>query len=328
MAAIVEAVNRWSAATMELAWSVTWQAAVLIVVAGAAGVLLRRASPGLRYWLWQIVAIKILLMPFWTMAVPLPLLSLSGPRPAAAAPEAPFVAFAERAERSSGIPTTRRLPSGPQPPAPSRWTAIRAISWQSWLLAAWLMVVAAQFVVLARQGIHLRRLLEGASPAHEPLRVLIAELAGQLGLRRVPAAVVTDADCSFFACGVWRPLLVLPRRLLAALDDSRLRQVLLHELAHVKRFDLVFGWPVEIAQRLWFFHPLVHWLAYRIRLERELACDQLAMVSSGGSPSDYIATLLHVVAQASEPPVLKAAAISAPLYGSAEQRNEEASHDR
>ena len=184
-------------------------------------------------------------------------------------------------------------------------------------MVGWLLVVAAQFAVLAWQCAGLRRLLREAASAPEPLHALVGELAGQLGLRRVPTAVTTDADCSFFACGAWRPVLVLPKNLLATLDGDRLRQVLLHELAHVKRLDLILGWPVEIVARLYFFHPLVHWLAYRIRLERELACDQVAMAASGRSPSDYVQTLIHVVTQASQPPALKAAAISAGLGGNA-----------
>jgi len=197
---------------------------------------------------------------------------------------------------------------------------MRQVSWQSWLLFAWCIAVVAQFAVVARQHIMLRRLLCAAAPAPEPLRALIADLASQLGLRRVPVAVVSDADCSFFACGAWRPTLVLPTTLLATLDTGQLRQVLLHELAHVKRFDLIFGWPAEIARRLFFFNPLVYWVANRIRLERELACDQLAMLGSGRGPSDYINTLVHVVAQASQPVALKAAAISAGLEGGADRK--------
>ncbi len=192
---------------------------------------------------------------------------------------------------------------------------VRQVSWQSWLLVGWLLVVTAQCALLARQRVVLRRLLRRARPATGSLHALVGEAAAQLGLRRAPRAVVTDADCSFFACGAWRPVVVLPKDLLASLDGGRLLQVLLHELAHVKRLDLVFGWPVEIARRLLFFHPLVYWLADRVRLERELACDQLAMIHSRRGPGEYIETLVHVVTQASQPPGLKATAIAAAIDG-------------
>jgi len=328
MAATVEIINRWSGAWAGLAWAVTWQSAVLVGLAAAVAVCLRRSSPSLRYWLWQIVAVKVLLMPFWTAAVPMPFLTLDGgSRRAALGDEAEPAALPADAPRefaeteSTGIPQ----PITPPGPRPSGTTTPRP-SWQSWLLFGWLLVVVAQFAVLARQRLLLRRLLRSAALAPEPLRALVGELAGQIGLRRAPTAAVTDADCSFFACGAWRPVLVLPKSLLATLDASRLRQVLLHELAHVKRLDLLFGWPVEIARRLFFFHPLIHWLAYRVRLERELACDQVAMAASGRSPSDYVQTLIHVVGQASQPPGLKAAAISAGLDGNVRIPESNGSH--
>ena len=92
--------------------------------------------------------------------------------------------------------------------------------------------------------------------------------------------------------------------------------MILHELAHVKRRDLAWGWPVEIARIVYFFHPLVYWVAYRLRLERELACDQLAMARSGHPPADYAQTLVQVVSHASEPAAVQAAAIAAGLTGS------------
>ena len=47
-----------------------------------------------------------------------------------------------------------------------------------------------------------------------------------------------------------------------------------------------------------FFHPVAHWACARIRLERELACDQLAMALSGGNAADYALVLVQVVSHA------------------------------
>ena len=89
---------------------------------------------------------------------------------------------------------------------------------------------------------------------------------------------------------------------MASLGAAERRQVILHELAHVKRRDLPWGWPVEIARIVYFFHPLVYWVAHQLRLERELACDQLAMARSGHTAADYAQTLVQVVSHVSQPP--------------------------
>ncbi len=72
MFALVSTLNDWSERWLTVMWAVIWQLAAVVAIATVLAWLLRRSSPIVRYWLWQIVAIKLLLMPFWTFAVPLP----------------------------------------------------------------------------------------------------------------------------------------------------------------------------------------------------------------------------------------------------------------
>ncbi len=90
--------------------------------------------------------------------------------------------------------------------------------------------------------------------------------------------------------------------------------MLTHELAHVKRHDLVWGWLPELAAMLYFFHPVAHMVRRRVHLERELACDQLAMAHSGRTPAEYAETLVRVVSSASRPAILRSVA-AASLVG-------------
>lgn len=142
------------------------------------------------------------------------------------------------------------------------------------------------------------------------------DLADQLKLVQCPTIVTAEYDGSPFVCGVRSPALVLPRGVTDELDLDQFRQVLAHELAHVRRRDLVWGWIAETARILYFFHPVAHWVSYRVRLERELACDQIAMHLSGFDAGSYAETLVQVASRASEPSLLKAAAnASAGLNG-------------
>src|SRR6266851_976413 len=129
-------------------------------------------------------------------------------------------------------------------------------------------------------------------------------------LRRVPILLTTESDCSPFVCGLWRPRLIVPRRLLTELSPEQLEQVFLHELAHIRRGDLLWGWLAELARLFWFFHPVAHWASTHIGLERELACDQLAMALGRRSAADYALVLVEVVSHASQPHALKVAAAS------------------
>src|SRR5262249_31801185 len=162
------------------------------------------------------------------------------------------------------------------------------LTWRSWLVLAWLGGIAWQVGCLLIQRGRLRRLLRRATAAPGPrLLAVVEQVAAQLGLSQRPALVLTDGGGAPFVCGLLRPVLVLPRGLMAELDPDHWREVVLHELGHLKRRDLWWGWLPALARIVYFFHPVAHWVWFRIRLERELACDQLAMTHSGRSAADY-----------------------------------------
>jgi beta-lactamase regulating signal transducer with metallopeptidase domain len=288
----VDALNVVAASVLRLAGAVLWQSTLLAAVVALACAALRRAAPAVRYWLWQAVALKLLVMPFWTVAVPLP----AGPTPGDV--PAPAIVPGTQAPPDA-VPT----PSAPEPPtavAPAPEPAgawLGAMLWQAWLLVVWRVGVVVQAAGLLWQRRRLARLLRRAVPADAALTATVAELSARLGLRRPPRAVLLDGGGSPFVCGVWQPALVLPRGTLAALAPEQLRQVVLHELAHVRRRDLFWGWLPEVARLVWWFHPVAYWVVYQVRLERELACDQLALAHGGGTPADYAETLVRVVSR-------------------------------
>ena len=305
-------------------WAVVWQSTLFAAVLIIFSVLfLRRSSPALRYWVWQILAIKLLVMPFWTYAIPrvqfVPTMSareMAGFSEPTASPGTEPASPMPRP--AAGVPTVAvaKTPADARDLQPASSPAGR-ITGLGWLLALWGVVVAAQCIRILWQHERLARLLRRATPVDESLAALVRETACRLGLRRAPQAVLTDTDCSPFVCGIRRATLVLPRRLTASLSTTELTVVLLHELAHLQRRDLVWGWIGQIVRVVYFFHPVVHWISYRLRLERELACDKIAMSFSGQNPGDYAATLVRVVSQTSEPSFFKAAATSAGLDGKA-----------
>ena len=318
MLPMISAMNDWAEGWLRIMWAVVWQLALVAVIATLIAWLLRRSSPVVRYWLWQIVAVKLLLMPFWTFAIPFPSWVQSRPPelPASFQPPQNLGNDAYKPGFPTPLPSTETPGAVAAPHAAPFREPLAAIGWQAWLLLVWLVVVLWQIVRLLGQHLRLARLLKRAVPAEGGLAWLVADLAGEIGLRRAPAVVSVDGDCPLFVCGLWRSRLVLPSRLMASLGPAERRQVILHELAHVKRHDLAWGWPVEIARIVYFFHPLVYWVAYQLRLERELACDQLAMARSGHTAADYAQTLVQVVSHASQPSSVQVAAISAGLTGS------------
>jgi beta-lactamase regulating signal transducer with metallopeptidase domain len=130
-------------------------------------------------------------------------------------------------------------------------------------------------------------------------------LSEQIGLARPPRILLGDAIGAPFVCDALRPALVLPRDFMASLSPLSARSVLLHELAHLKRSDLIWGWIPTIARVVYVFHPAAHYIAFRTRLEQELACDQAAMVLTDQTAAGYAGALVDVVARVSAPLVTR-----------------------
>lgn len=308
MAPRIELVNDLAAQGAALTVAVLWQSMLLALLVWALTMALWRSSPAVRYWLWQLVAIKLLLMPFWTWSLPA---IWPGEQLAAAPPLAKLDVASEAADDLSPMPPVEPALAGslqsrapavaPQPAAPK-------LTWQAWLLITWAAIVALQVGQLIVQRLRLRRLLRGTWPAGEELIDRVREVAECIGLARVPAVWLAPSECSPFVYGVFRSALVLPRDLVIGLSGEELQQVVAHELAHLKRRDLLWGWIPRIARLVYFFHPVAYWAESQVRLERELACDQVAMSVGDRRPAEYAETLVRVISLTSQSGALRACA--------------------
>ncbi len=100
------------------------------------------------------------------------------------------------------------------------------------------------------------------------------------GTVRVLITVVV-AGLSERGRGWIRPALLLPAATLAGLTPQQLEAVLAHELAHILRYDYVVNMLQTVVETLLFYHPAVWWASGRMRQERELCCDDLAVSACG-----------------------------------------------
>ncbi len=327
--------NAWATVWSAQMIAILWQSALLAAVVGLVAALLRRASPAVRYWVWQIVAAKLLLMPLWSVSIalawlpapaevsyePAPSRSVRNAQAAAEAPPldeeiasslAPSL-HAEASELFTFTPDNARPPELFQP----------RLSWIAWLMLLWAAIVTGQLALLLWQLARLRHLLKNAKPAGAVLESLVRDCAARVRLTRTPRVLTIDKECSPFVCRIWRPVIVLPKSLEQLWSDGMLAPVIVHELAHVKRFDLLWNWIPQIARVLYFFNPIVHWVAFRVRLEGELACDGWAMAATGQAADGYADLLLQVVSRLSEPAMLRSgSAAAAGLDGGGVNRNE------
>lgn len=283
---LIPFLNRAGDAAAAFAGPAFLQSAVLIAVVAVLDRLLRRHAPAaLRAALWLLVLVKLALPP--SLALPTGvgywLNRPAPPAPATAVVRAPTV-FLESAGASL-LPLTFGTP--PPRPAPR----LRA---EAWLLLGWAAGALALAGVTLAQWLRVRRLARGARPATPELAARLERAATRLGLRRVVRLRLADSPHGPLVLGLFRPVILLPERLVAELTPAQLDDVLLHELAHVRRGDLWTGHAQALLQILWWWHPLV-WLANRLLdRAREEAADEAVVAALDREPPRYAETLVAV----------------------------------
>jgi HEAT repeat protein/beta-lactamase regulating signal transducer with metallopeptidase domain len=282
------------------------KASLILGAAGLTSLILRRASAALRHLVWTLALCSALLLPVVSLALPkwqLPLITFASPAtrvenrveknvestvaPHAAAPIAPFTATAPPLRRA-GHATADTAPADA---ARAAW--LPGLSWQSALIGIWLLGAIA---ILGRIAVGLvavrflsRRTQLITDAEWLPMAMDIAEEMGvtpRLRFLRSGRATMPVAT------GLFRPSVIMPADA-DSWSESRLRVVLLHELAHVKRRDCLTHVLAQAACAFYWFNPLA-WLAVkRARAERERACDDLVL-ACGTRGSEYADLLLEM----------------------------------
>lgn len=272
------------------------KATLLLLAALGASLLLQRASAGARHLVWVAIVGALLLLPAFVKWTPLKLAIL----PPAAAPVASLTP--KQSITPNGVANT---PPGVQPnaasatlpsPAGNAAASQERQPMSPWRIAAivWGVIAVAVSAWLAFGFVSVRRIVRRAQVLEDRLWTRpLYEIADRLGIDATPRLMRSDDVRMPFACGLVTPTIVLP----ADSEDwdlERRRAVLMHELAHIRRKDLLGHTIGRLACAVYWFHPLVWTAVRRMRIESERACDDLAL-TCGLRATTYAEHLLDIV---------------------------------
>jgi beta-lactamase regulating signal transducer with metallopeptidase domain/Tol biopolymer transport system component len=305
---------------LPLLLDVAVKGALVLALAGALCLLMRRASAAARHLLWCVALAQVMALPPLSLALPawrLPLLppalaavtghGVGGTGPKgqpAQAPERPTAPSRLTPRVGSMPPGPTTLPSRSLAPPAAEGTAARPVGVSAGVTAAplhgwmWILLVWATGLGLAAAPVLLGLLsLHCITRRVRPLTdaswtALLQNLATSLNLRRRVRLCQTEQVSVPMTWGLWRPTILLPTGAENWTEERR-RLVLLHELAHIQRADCLTQVLAQTACALYWFNPLT-WLAARqLRVERERACDD-RVLQAGARASDYAQHLLEI----------------------------------
>lgn len=156
-------------------------------------------------------------------------------------------------------------------------------SWVAWLIGVWATIATILLVRVAIGVWSLRQLRNQASKPGLSLSTELAEAAKTYcPSRRIEMLISPDATVPA-AIGFLRPAVILPRWVVEEMSSDEVRQVVLHELAHLRRYDDWTNLAQKIIKALLFFHPAIWWMERCMSMEREMACDDAVLMRTANA---------------------------------------------
>ena len=299
-----------------LAGGAAIKAALILAIAGLITSSWRSASAASRHLVWTLALAASLAVPAisatiakldaprieitaWTTSPAEPAIPVS-PDPTATAPSLDAHEAADAAPNLMVVETE----------SASREVSSFAakIDWRSVLFPLWLAGAVLALIPLVVAQIRVRAIARKAIPAGRRWTDLMAatpsisRFAGRVRMLESPDASMP------MTWGVVRSTLLVPGRA-EKWADWQCRDILLHELAHVERRDCLTQLVANIACAVYWFNPLAWIAAHRMRVERELACDD-RVITAGSRATDYASNLLDVARSLRAPSLTSQTAIA------------------
>jgi beta-lactamase regulating signal transducer with metallopeptidase domain len=252
------------------------QGAMVIALVWLACRLAPRIPAAAQAALWWLAALKLLLVFVPAPAVPVAILPADFARSTAIGLPAPSGTTDVVSAPSASAPASAAADGGASVSILGAWLPAAVVLWAVLVLVQAVRLISAHRVL---RGIVCRAVVWTSEET--------AHLATRLGLPRIPRVLISEEIDTPQVCGLWTPVVLLPADALNTFTADERSMTLCHELMHIRRRDLAFGWIPACAERLFFFHPLARVAAREYVAARESACDAGAVRALGVSAADY-----------------------------------------
>jgi beta-lactamase regulating signal transducer with metallopeptidase domain len=268
-----------------------FRASLPVGIAWATTRLASRSSAATRHFIWACAITIALLLPLSMTATPR--WSVVTPTRLARLASAARVEAVPSTVRS--VATTKRIGLDAAGTPKNRWPG----GLTPWIIATWIWMTgaAAVFGYVLLGHFAAWRLYRTTRKIHDPWIQDAELLTREAGFSGPLSVVESRAISAPVVLHLWRPIVVMPEAA-GRWSRARIRAVLLHEFAHIKRNDSRIQSLAQLACAVYWFNPLIWFVAHQLRLERERACDDFVLVS-GTSRADYATDLLEIASGSS-----------------------------
>lgn len=243
-----------------LSFAHVWQVTTLIVIAFLLEHLIGKRFPQVMAAVWLAIVVKCIIPPVF--ASPTGIFSWA------------------RINVSGGIPKVDFVKQG---------SAIATALFAIWFCGALFVLLTS--IHRWRRFTHALRQCEKDSD----LQVRVDQIGADLGLKVRPRLLVSPVDSGPLTTGIWKPIIVVPRRLVEGVDVSHLDPIIAHELVHIRRRDSLVGLLQIVATFFFWFHPFVRWAIRRMDINIEHCVDSEVISDLKFDVDHYASGLVRVL---------------------------------
>jgi len=274
----------------------SWQIATLFAVVAVVCLALKRKTAHLRYLLWLLIIAKCLVPSLVTVSLailpqrpqpePAPLLESVALPEIVPAPEPVILSEAKNLSPPAALAVQRR----------AIMVQLGQIGPKTWFSVIWLGGVGLYSLIVLIKAVRFnRRLGRERMPLGADMQKEIDELLERFGIGAKARIWLLDGIGQPFVWGLLRGAIYLPANFGQIGSREHRRGILMHEIAHVLRFDAAVNILQAIAQAIFWFHPLVWWANRNIRAEREKCCDETAIARLNAVPKVYSSAIVDTL---------------------------------
>lgn len=269
------------------------QFALLVIVAYAVILIFRIRNSNVRYGIWLSVTFGCTVLALTLAIVPppsvFPLLRSSPRVEAGAVPgmenevDSDIEVDSRSSEERPVLQTKGNTGTIGSPEiAGSQSRRLSLFSFRYGVLLLWLSGASWQLLKLIRGSRHLLRLSRRSTRISDVrLDAMAREAAREMELR-TSVSLKSSSDIQMpVSLGLFKPVIILPRALPERFSDEELKMILIHELAHIKRFDFLANLVQSTLGIIFYFHPAFHLLKANLAKERESICDDWVIYMTG-----------------------------------------------
>jgi len=290
----------------DYAGSMLIQSGIMIVLLLFIDLLIRkRVRATLRYWIWMLVFIKLILPPSLSLPTGLgywrgDFLSTALPVSEQESTVIQHETTGALAHEETPLSTEARPIQPPQiipepaVPATSAVLQLDDLAWRAGVFILWLIGVLVFSALLIQRMLYVRRLIAKSESPENRFTEILNGCCKQIHIRRPIELRLSNNVSSPAVCGFIKPVILMPTALIEKLLPDRLRAVLIHELAHIKRGDLWINSAQTILLIVYFYNPLVWLVNVIVRRIREQAVDEMVLATLGTRAKDYSNTLIDI----------------------------------